>query len=144
MSIQTYEKTLTANDTSETGGHQAGIHIPKSQTELLALLPFLNPIQKNPDAWLEMTDDTGVTWRFRYIHYNNKLHDECGTRDEYRITHMTKFFRAVGAVEGDIMVISGSPGSHNYTISVRKVIQDQVSQSGGPVRIRLMGWRRVH
>ena len=56
MSIQSFEKTLTANDTGETGAHQAGIHIPKSQTELLALLPYLNPMRKNPDAWLEMTD----------------------------------------------------------------------------------------
>ncbi len=144
MSIQTYEKMLTANDTGETGGHQAGVHIPKSQIELLALLPYLDPTQKNPDAWLRMTDDTGTIWEFRYIYYNNKLHDESGTRNEYRITHMTKFFRAVGAAEGDIMVISGSPGSHNYTISVRKAVQDQVSQSGGSVRIRLTGWRRVH
>lgn len=144
MSIQAYEKTLTANDTGETGGHQAGIHIPKSQSELLALLPLLDSTRKNPDAWLEMTDETGIIWRFRYIHYNNKFHDESGTRDEYRITHMTKFFRAVGAVEGDIMVISGSPGSHNYTISVRKTDQDKVSQSDEGVRIRLTGWRRVH
>ncbi len=144
MSIQTYEKMLTANDAGETGGHQAGIHIPKSQTELLALLPYLDPARKNPDAWLEMTDDTGVAWRFRYIYYNNKFHDKGGTRDEYRITHMTKFFRAVGAVEGDIMVISGTPGSDHYRIFVRKIDQDQALQSGGPVRVRLVGWRRVH
>ena len=144
MSIQAYEKMLTANDTGETGGHQAGIHIPKSQTELLALLPYLDPTLKNPDAWLEMTDDTGVTWRFRYIYYNNKFHDEGGTRDEYRITHMTKFFRAVGAVEGDVMIVSGPTESDNYTISVRKADQDHESQSGRPVRVRLTGWRRVH
>ena len=144
MSTHIYEKTLTANDTGETGGHQAGIHIPKSQTELLALLPYLDPTRKNPDAWLEITDETGVTWRFRYIHYNNKFHDKGGTRDEYRITHMTKYFRAVGAVEGDIMTISGTPGSHGYTISVRKADGSQDLRSDGPVRIRLKGWRRVH
>ena len=144
MSVQAYEKTLTANDTGETGGHQAGIHIPKSQTDLLALLPHLDPTEKNPDAWLEMTDDTGILWRFRYIYYNNKFHDEGGTRDEYRITHMTKFLRAVGAVEGDVMVLSGSPGSLRYSISVRKADQGQVPQSDKPVRIRLKGWRRVY
>ena len=144
MSIQAYEKMLTANDTGETGGHQAGIHIPKSQTDLLALLPHLDPTEKNPDAWLEMTDDTGILWRFRYIYYNNKFHDEGGTRDEYRITHMTKFLRAVGAVEGYVMVLSGSPGSLRYSISVRKPDQDQVPQSDKPVRVRLKGWRRVY
>jgi hypothetical protein len=42
MSIQTYEKQLTANDTGETGAHQAGIHIPKSQKDLLSFLPPLD------------------------------------------------------------------------------------------------------
>lgn len=144
MSKQTFEKPLTRNDTGETGGHQAGIHIPKSQTELLALLPFLDPAQKNPDAWLEMTDDSGVNWQFRYIYYNNRLHDEGGTRDEYRITHMTRFFRAVGATEGDVLVLSGSPGSNSYAISVRRGDQEQGEPGGKPVRVRLKGWHRVH
>ena len=144
MKCQTYEKPLTANDTGETGGHQGGIHIPKSQTDLLALLPFLDSAQKNPDAWLEMTDEMGVTWRFRYIYYNNRLHDEGGTRDEYRITHMTRFFRAVGAREGDVLVLSGSPGELSYAISVRKEEPTHGEVAGRPVRVRLKGWRRVH
>ena len=144
MSSQTYEKPLTANDTGETGGHQAGIHIPKSQSELIALLPFVDPARKNPDAWLEMTDETGVTWRFRYIYYNNRLHDEGGTRDEYRITHMTKFFRAVGAREGDILVLSGSPGELSYSVSVRREGPAEGIGAGAPVRVQLKGWRRVH
>lgn len=144
MSRQTYEKPLTANDTGETGGHQAGIHIPKSQIDLLALLPFLNPAQKNPDAWLEIIDETGVTWRCRYIYYNNRLHDKGGTRDEYRITHMTAFFRAVGASAGDILVLSGLPRSGCYDISVRKGGRGWAEAAGGPTQIRLKGWRRVH
>lgn len=140
MNRQTYEKPLTANDTGETGGHQAGVHIPKSQTDLLNFLPYLDPGQKNPDAWLEMTDDNGVTWRFRYIYYNNRLHDEGGTRNEYRITHMTGFFRAVGAVAGDTLILTGMPGSSDYSIEVRK----EVSEPGPPALIRLRGWRRVH
>jgi len=140
MTRQSYEKPLTANDTGETGGHQAGVHIPKSQTDLLELLPRLDPILKNPDAWLEMTDDTGIVWRFRYIHYNNKLHDEGGTRDEYRITHMTGFFRAAGATAGDTLVLTGTPKLHGYTIAIRKMGDDL----GKPVRVRLRGWHRVH
>lgn len=140
MSRQSYEKPLTANDTGETGGHQAGVHIPKSQTDLLGLLPWLDPAAKNPDAWLEMTDDNDIVWRFRYIYYNNKLHDEGGTRDEYRITHMTGFFRAAGAAAGDILILTGTPGSHTYAIMVRK----EGDESGKPVRVRLRGWHRVH
>ena len=144
MSSQTYEKPLTANDTGETGGHQAGIHIPKSQTGLLELLPFLDPAQKNPDAWLETTDDTGTAWNFRYIHYNNQLHDEGGTRNEFRITHMTQFFRAVGATKGDILVIEGEPTEQKYKISVRKQGPESSEDTGASSKIRLMGWRRVH
>lgn len=141
--IQQYEKELTANDTGETGGHQAGIHIPKSQSDLLGFLPPLDPGIKNPDAWLEMKDDTGIIWRFRYIYYNNSLHDDGGTRDEYRITHMTGFFRAVGASAGDVLVLSGEPDGRQYVISVRKN-----EKTGGavdqPMRVRLRGWQRVY
>lgn len=144
MTIETYEKLLTANDTGETGGHQAGIHIPKSQTDLLALLPPLDPRQKNPDAWLEMTDDSGAVWRLRYVYYNNRLHDENGTRDEYRITHMTKFFRAMGAKEGDILMLSGTQDEKNYSISIRKASQSSSSTTRLSSKIKLRGWRRVY
>lgn len=142
MTNLTFEKTLTANDTGETGGHQAGVHIPKLQQELLALLPLLDPQVKNPDAWLEMIDDTGIKWTFRYIYYNNRWHEEGGTRDEYRITHMTKFFRAVGATAGDILVLSGAPHSNSYSIAVRKRVETELGVAPG--RIQLKGWRRVH
>jgi hypothetical protein len=144
MSSQTYEKPLTANDTGETGGHQAGVHIPKAQTDLIALLPLLDPAQKNPDAWLQMVDDTGETWSFRYVYYNNRQHDHGGTRDEYRITHMTKFFRAVGATEGDVLILTGSPGKLTYSVSVRKQEAPKGKEVGAPIRVRLRGWRRVH
>ena len=62
MTEQIYEKLLTANDTGETGGHQAGIHIPKSQSDLIRFLPALKPDVKNPDAWLNCIDDSGVEW----------------------------------------------------------------------------------
>jgi hypothetical protein len=143
MTGQQYEKQLTANDTGETGGHQGGIHIPKSQKDLLGFLPHLDPAIKNPDAWLEMRDDVGNTWSFRYVYYNNSLHDEGGTRDEYRITHMTGFFRAAGALPGDIVVLSGNPGGRKLTISVRKPTQPDAA-GGEPIRVRLRGWQRVH
>jgi hypothetical protein len=140
MSVHTYEKELTANDTGETGAHQAGIHIPKSQTDLLSFLPPLDPTIKNPDAWLAMKDAGGEVWRFRYVYYNNRLHDPNGTRDEFRITHMTSFFRAIGATAGDIFVMSGKPGTSLYEIAVRKRLEAPVE----PVRVRLRGWHRVY
>ena len=144
MDEQTYEKVLTANDTGETGGHQAGVHIPKSQADLLALLPALDSSIKNPDSWIIAQDEQDLAWRFRYIHYNNKLHDAGGTRDEYRITHMTRYFRAVGAEAGDILVVSGRLGERRYNVCVRKGRSDFDVDERTGVRIRLRGWRRIH
>lgn len=146
MAIKTFEKQLTANDTGESGAHQAGIHVPKSQTELIAFLPPLDASVKNPDAWIACRDEEGVTWNFRYIHYNNSLHDSGGTRDEYRITHMTAFFRAVGAKARDIFRISGEKGAPFYRIAVLPASKKRGSSAGdsSPQRIRLRGWRQVH
>lgn len=143
MTIPRFRKCLSANDVGTTGGHQGGILIPKGEKELLAMLPTLNPNVKNPDAWLECTDDAGHSLRFRFVYYNNKLHDDGGTRNEYRITHMTGWFRDVGAKEGDEFEISHEAGADVYSIGVKsKEISD--SDTGQGVRIRLTGWRRIH
>ncbi|MDU8927678.1 EcoRII N-terminal effector-binding domain-containing protein [Alisedimentitalea sp. MJ-SS2] len=139
----TFEKELTANDTGETKSHQAGIHIPKCQKDLLAFLPELDPSTKNPDAWLVATDDEGIEWKFRYVYYNNKFHSDRGTRDEYRITHMTKALRALGAREGEILSISGIPRSGRIRIKIRRE-NDSKTEVPQPVRVKLVGWRRVH
>ncbi|MCY4301923.1 MAG: restriction endonuclease [Aestuariivita sp.] len=141
MTEQVFEKILTANDTGETGGHQAGIYIPKSQPELIHFLPSLDASIKNPDSWLVCIDEEGQEWSFRFIYYNNKFFDPSGTRNEYRITHMTQYFRSVGASEGDIFRISGGPGNERYQIEVKSISDAKPSSIG---RIRLKGWRRVH
>lgn len=143
MTIQTFEKILKANDTGETGGHQAGIHIPKGQTELIAFLPRLKTCVKNPDSWLICTDEFGAEWEFRYVYYNNKHHDQGGTRDEYRITHMTKYFREHGAKQGDVLRLSGEPRTGKIKLEIIKA-QAGAHAHASPPRIRLAGWRRVH
>ena len=140
MTIQTFKKTLSANDTGESGGHQAGILVPKGDAELRAFLPDLGNVEKNPRAWIECTDPDGRTWDFCFIYYNNKYHDPRGTRDEYRITHMTKFLRSFGATEGDDAVISGVAGSGSYSISIEKPAVAETTTT----RVVLKGWRRVH
>jgi hypothetical protein len=138
---QTFEKVLTANDTGESGAHQAGIHVPKNQDELIAFLPALDPREKNPSVWLEAVDEDGGVWRFRYIYYNNRLHDPAGTRDEFRITHMTRFLRSAGASAGDTLIVSGTPQSGLLRVSVRP---SEATAEMVPARIHLKGWRRVH
>lgn len=151
MSVEeTFEKELTANDTGETNSHQAGIHVPKGQKDLLSFLPELDPSVKNPDAWLVATDDAGIEWRFRYVYYNNKYHSDRGTRDEYRITHMTKALRALGARAGDTLSISGTPRSGRIRIKTKPSDEAKMgdaakeNETPQPVRVKLVGWRKVH
>lgn len=139
MTEQTFSKLLTVNDTGQSGSHQAGIHIPKSEKDLIAFLPRLDSAVKNPDVWLECVDDTGQNWRFRYIHYNNRLHDPEGTRDEYRLTHMTGFLRAAGAIAGDVLSIAGEPGSGRLRLKIIRA-NEAIEE---PRRVRLRGWHRV-
>ena len=143
----TFEKILTANDTGQSGSHQAGVLIPKSDAELLAFLPNLDSTEKNPSTWITFTGRDDTSWRFKYIHYNNKLHEETGTRNEYRITGMTRFFKETKAVAGDVLRISGTPAEFEVdvvsTSGVEPVNENQVAEAA-PRRIRLRGWRRVH
>lgn len=90
MAEQTIAKVLSANDTGETGGHQAGILVPREE-RLLSFFPRLDPSQYNPRCHLNFVDDAGTFWEFAFIYYNNKFFD--GTRNEYRLTRMTKYIR---------------------------------------------------
>ena len=143
MRLETFAKILTANDVGSTGSHQAGMLIPKKNTELLSFFPFLDPKIKNPDAWLNFIDQFDEQWKFRYIYYNNKLHDLGGTRNEYRITHMTNFFKQNAAVEGEELVISKDEKIGCYTI---KINRDGLGSNSNvvPGKIKLAGWRKIH
>lgn len=142
MTSISFSKTLSANDTGLTGGHQAGILVPKGDRELLEFFPHLDPSVENPDAWIAVTDEHGEDRQLRYIYYNKKRHGT-GTRDEYRITHLTKYLRDADARPGDALVFAGVEGSRRYRIHVEKAAK--IGTSGGePGIIQLSGWRRVH
>lgn len=145
MTRTAFRKNLSSNDVGSTGGHQAGVLIPKGETDLLSFLPSLNSDVKNPDAWLTCIDEEGEIHRFRFVYYNNKLHDENGTRNEYRITHMTAWFRGQGARTGDAFEISRDQGQPEYRIRVvhAEKATGQNDQAAPP-RLRPKGWRRVH
>lgn len=109
------EKVLSPNDIGLTGSHQAGILIPK-QGELLHFFPNLDSSLYNPRAVLNFTDIYGVVWKFNYIYYNSRLRG--GTRNEYRLTGMTKYLRSVDAAVGDILVFEKN--ADEYQISLIK------------------------
>lgn len=104
-------KTLSANDVGETGAHQAGILVPKDR-DILSFFPSLNRKEKNPRVTLVFREDDGITrWDFNFIYYNNRFFG--GTRNEFRLTCMTKYLRARNAGVGDLVVLSkDSEGRH--------------------------------
>jgi len=96
-------KQLSRNDTGETGGHQAGIHVPREPL-VLKFFPSLDAKEYNPRHSLVFKDVNGVKWTFSFIYYNNKLFG--GTRNEYRLTCMTPFMRAHNLRGGDTLILS--------------------------------------
>lgn len=102
MQEQKISKILSANDTGETGGHQAGLLIPRNE-RILSFFPSLDSDQLNPRAHLSFEDQGGGVWEFAFIYYNNKFFG--GTRNEYRLTRMTKYIRDAGLSTGDEIVM---------------------------------------
>ncbi|MEY8524876.1 EcoRII N-terminal effector-binding domain-containing protein [Lachnospiraceae bacterium 38-10] len=103
-------KVLSMNDVGETGGHQAGILVPKGG-DVLKFFPDLGCEEKNPRVVMYFTDDAGKEWKLSFIYYNNKFFDERGTRNEYRLTGMTAYFRENGLKAGDtVSLIHGADG----------------------------------
>lgn len=156
MKRAAFLKALSANDVGATGTHQSGILIPKTNGELLAFLPHLDAGTKNPSAWIDCIDEDGVRRRFRFVYYNNSLHEAGGTRNEYRITYTTRYFREVQAREGDALEISRHEGEPYYRMklirqeTLCKETRDEppahvAKDDGDGVRIRIRtGWSRVH
>lgn len=103
MRPRSISKILSPNDTGETGGHQAGMLIPKGG-EILEFFPALNKGEKNPRTTLYFIDETGTRWKFNFIYYNNRFFG--GTRNEYRLTGMTEYLRQNNLKTGDSIVLS--------------------------------------
>lgn len=109
-------KELSRNDTGETGGHQAGILVPKDPA-ILSFFPNLNANEYNPRHQLTFRDPIGTKWVFAFIYYNNRLFG--GTRNEYRLTCMTPFMRTHNLRAGDTLTLSRD-GDGRFQISYRR------------------------
>lgn len=96
-------KEMSRNDTGETGGHQAGILVPKDPM-ILRFFPTLDPQQYNPRHMIVFYDSSGTRWTFSFIYYNNRRFG--GTRNEYRLTCMTPFIRSHNLTAGDTLSLS--------------------------------------
>lgn len=133
-------KVLSANDTGKTGGHQSGILIPRDD-RLLAFFPTLNDREKNPRCLLHFVDEWQERWTFAFIYYNNRFFG--GTRNEYRLTRMTDFFRRRNAKTGDSLILTRDEHS-GYRVSVARFDSAAASVGEKTTRLRLgTGWRVI-
>jgi hypothetical protein len=142
-SYKKYHKVLTANDVGKTNAHQGGICIPKTGQSPMHILPYLDPSIKNPYVWINCRDQNSNIWSFRYIYYNSKLHPSVnektgkyqGTRNEYRITHLTKYLKANCAKVGDVFEISKRLNFYEINLIKKSRSSD--------LKIVLRGWSTV-
>ena len=141
MAKLVFRKVLSANDVGETDTHQAGILIPKGNSELLQFLGRLDASERNPRMALAFLDEFEVRREFNFIYYNNKLHAPKGTRNEYRLTAMTGYLRSAGARSGDELELSKEDGSEHFHV---RVVKRERETTAAPNRIILQGWRRIH
>lgn len=104
-------KVLSANDTGDTGGHQAGILVPKDP-EILGFFPPLDNTEKNPRCHLPFFDESGTRWEFAFIYYNNRFFG--GTRNEFRLTRMTPYMRLNALKPGDEIILEKDGDGRRY------------------------------
>jgi hypothetical protein len=129
------EKVLSANDTGETGAHQAGLLIPKDVLTL-EFFPRLDPSVKNPRCVIDLRDAAGEEWTFNFIYYNNKLFN--GTRNEFRLTGMTEFIRRYALKAGDSVIFTRT-NARDYKIDYRRKDEPVKRAADGSRVLRLSG-----
>ena len=91
-------KFISANDAGTTGGHQAGLYIPKKAYRLIFDTPGVKG--QNLERFAELVWFDGETTNCCFKYYGT------GTRNEYRITRLGKSFN-----ENDLFVIVKGVGS---------------------------------
>ena len=135
--MKSISKILSANDIGATGGHQAGILIPKDP-RILGFFPKLDARHRNPRCHLLFRDDGAGKWEFAFIYYNNALFS--GTRNEYRLTRMTRYIRDAGLEIGDEVILKHDEAG-NYYVGYHRKNQTTLTTSG--VLKLGSGWRVI-
>ena len=119
---ETLIKTLSANDVGTTGGHQGGILVPRDPATL-QFFPTLDASMLNPREVMNFVDaDNGEPLPLSFIHYNGKILG-LSSRDEFRLTGMTRYLRVHGARAGDSIELS-RPANGRLSIAYRRADED--------------------
>ncbi|SMF52729.1 Restriction endonuclease EcoRII, N-terminal [Alteromonadaceae bacterium Bs31] len=143
--MSSYKKILTKNDVGETGGHQAGITIPKKNTALLEFFPSLDKDSFNPEEWIVCVDPDGNEWDMRYVYYNGKTFTpRKSTRNEYRITYMTKFFKRWNVKSEDSVIFKDTNRKNRYQLSIERKDEEDLNCIREPKVVVLRGWSKAY
>lgn len=137
MRTRVIQKILSRNDTGENSSHQAGILIPKKD-EILSFFPEVDKKIKNPCSRLAFTDSFGERWLFSFIYYNNSFFG--GTRNEYRLTGMTRFIKAYNLKAGDKLVMNRNENGF-YTIEFS--LEEEIHMISGEVLKLGNSWKII-
>ena len=133
-------KRLSANDVGATGAHQAGILVPKDR-HILTFFPELDSSELNPRMTLVMYERADRTrWEFNFIYYNNKLFGK--TRNEYRLTCMTQYLRAIDAKVDDELVFSRDENA-SYEVDIVRANRTSSFTMDGETLVLKGGWTVV-
>jgi len=131
-------KVLSTNDTGENYSHQAGILVPKDK-DILSFFPHLGIETKNPRTVLIFEDISGEQWKFNFIYYNGKLFG--GTRNEYRLTGMTKFIKSNNLRAGDKITFHRLPDD---TLLVKYQRMNESKGNAGNILKLSNNWKVVN
>lgn len=134
-------KIMSLNDVGKTASHQAGMLIPKD-AEILGFFPKLAASEYNPRQHIRFEDEAGSFWEFAFIWYNNSLHTRSGTRNEYRLTRMTKFMTSLQLDAGDSICFERDGNDYRIraeraTTSGQPEEQPRLKLTGGWVVVKM-------
>lgn len=107
MGQQAFCKFLSANDSGESGSHQAGIYIPKTSIPII----FDQPCHKgeNKEKWVKISWQGGaIETKTRFIYYGQ------GSRNEYRITNFGKGFPLIRPAYTGALFVLVKKDPENY------------------------------
>ena len=110
-------KTLSKNDLGISGSHQAGILVPKSLVKQ-AFFPPLDESRQTPNCPVSVVSGE-KKYELNYVHYNSRVFGT-GTRNEYRLTRLSQFFKDNDCSLGDRLVFSFNVETAQYSLSVER------------------------
>jgi hypothetical protein len=139
-------KTLSRNDTGETGGHQSGISIPKDVARS-SIFPQMSTQFLNPRREIVFVDEGGRDWTLQYIYYNDKYHGKPAGKchDEFRLTCTNAYLREHNIKSGDQIwfAITEDGERHIGFLRAGQSPENTYKEEDGFVILKIRSWTNI-